>query len=282
MSAAVVLLHALCCARALLPSHIDINSGKNPWCGSAARGDEARCLAMKVPHGGARLSTLLGGASKALKRKVPVATVIAAAIAGGAIGYSSASVVQKLKIYRTAEAVPAELIERHAYLKGRVISVTDGDTMRIRHMPFGRDGRWSKRKVSDDTIVIRLAAVDTPEIGKMGRPGQPFAEEAKTATERLVKGKVVRVKMLRRDQYGRIVGMMYAPSRWPLGRKVNVSMDLLQQGLAVVYRQAGAEYDGQKDAFDKMEEKMRGASKPKGLWADKNFVPPSQFKADKR
>eukprot|EP00978_Attheya_sp_CCMP212_P028384 scaffold97855_cov67-Attheya_sp.AAC.1 len=42
--------------------------------------------------------------------------------------------------------------------------------------------------------------------GKFGKPAMPEAETATQYTKNLVDGKIVRVKLLRRDQYNRAVG----------------------------------------------------------------------------
>ena len=43
-------------------------------------------------------------------------------------------------------------------------------------------------------------------LAKRGNPSMPKAEEARDWTEKFVNGKIVKVKLLRKDQYGRVVG----------------------------------------------------------------------------
>jgi endonuclease YncB( thermonuclease family) len=64
----------------------------------------------------------------------------------------------------------------------------------------------TKKNIADHTISVRLYGVDTPELGKFGKPAMPLADEAKEFTKSLVGDKVVRVKMLKRDRYSRVVG----------------------------------------------------------------------------
>jgi len=45
---------------------------------------------------------------------------------------------------------------------------------------------------------------------KRGNPSMPKAEDALEWTKSKVDGKVVKVKLLRKDQYGRIVGQVTA------------------------------------------------------------------------
>lgn len=92
------------------------------------------------------------------------------------------------------------------------------------------------------TISVRLAGCDAPEAGHFGRESQPFAREAKAELTRLVKGRTVWLEIAHLDQYQRLVGTPYVWT-WPyVFGKTNVSLALVQKGLATVYRQAGASY----------------------------------------
>lgn len=94
-------------------------------------------------------------------------------------------------------------------LSGSVRRVVDGDTFRMRHqtlpfsIPWGRDEPIGKK-----TIIVRVAAVDCPEVAKPGKklPGQPFGEEAKDFVESKILNRRVQVRLLGRDRYGRVLG----------------------------------------------------------------------------
>lgn len=70
----------------------------------------------------------------------------------------------------------------------------------------------------------------------------PFSDEATELTRNLVDHKVVRIKLLRRDQYKRIVGKVTTPGFLPFTKK-DVTMKLVERGLATLYTGGGAEYD---------------------------------------
>ena len=76
---------------------------------------------------------------------------------------------------------------------GKVISITDGDTLRILY----RDGH----------LKVRLAEIDTPE------RKQPWGSRAKQALSDKVFGQIVDVVEIDRDRCGRIVGRVYLGSR---------------------------------------------------------------------
>lgn len=94
--------------------------------------------------------------------------------------------------------------------------VYDGDTVRL------RDGRR-----------VRLLGINTPELGRNGKPHQAFAKEAKNALERLFtfEGETYLYSDVKRqDKYGRDLGHLLK------GRAgvelLNLEEELLTQGLA--------------------------------------------------
>mmetsp|Transcript_63268 Transcript_63268/g.137643 ORF Transcript_63268/g.137643 Transcript_63268/m.137643 type:complete len:347 (+) Transcript_63268:58-1098(+) len=208
-----------------------------------------------------------------------VGLVVGSCSAGLFLGFAVAKLMHRLRTYRTADMIPSDLIRRHASIKGRVLSVADGDTLRIRHMPVLRRGFWAKRRLSDDTISVRIAGVDTPETAKLGNPGQPFGSEAKALTEKLVKGKVVHCKLLSRDQYNRVVCTVEysSPRLFPPRLRANLSKELLKRGLAVVYRGGGAEYGGHERSYERLEKTAKAAKR--GVWSQENFETPAEYKA---
>jgi endonuclease YncB( thermonuclease family) len=92
---------------------------------------------------------------------------------------------------------------------GKVISIADGDTLRILY----RDGQ----------LKIRLAEIDTPE------RKQPWGNRARQALSDKVFGKIVDVVEIDRDRYGRIVGRIYLDGR-------DINREMVAEGHAWVYR----------------------------------------------
>lgn len=160
---------------------------------------------------------------------------------------------------------------RHRSIYGRVTSVGDADGLRIYHTPGGKLLGWgwlrsipSKPKdLKDNTISIRLAGVDAPELAHFGRPAQPFGEEAQTWLKSYVLNKNVRAYVHRRDQYERIVATVYI-WKWFLNR--DVGMQMLKRGLAVVYEgKTGAEFGGSEEKYHRTESLAKLLKK--GLWS---------------
>ena len=192
-----------------------------------------------------------------------------------------------------------------APLVGRVVRVTDGDTLRLYHTPLpwlsairsslsrasrNDDGdekkkkkttttktkktKKKKEKLSTTTLPIRVCTIDTPETAKFGKPGQPFGEEAKEELSSFVGGKIVRVKLLQKDQYGRAVA--HVSKGWgPFQESVDERM--LRKGLAEVYTGMGAVYGPLgKEAYVDMEAKAK--TEGAGIWSDKNRESAADFK----
>lgn len=96
--------------------------------------------------------------------------------------------------------------------RSRVAFVHDGDTLRL-----------------DDGRSVRLIGLDTPEVGHDGTPAQPFAEQARTALEKLLAADPyirLRYDAERQDRYQRTLAHVYLDD----GR--SVAALLIEQGLA--------------------------------------------------
>jgi micrococcal nuclease len=131
---------------------------------------------------------------------------------------------------------------------GTVVKIKDGDTV----------------VVLDSTktmITIRLAGVDAPE------KKQDFGLKAKQFTIDEVAGKLVTVKIIAKDRYGRSVA-------WILYDKKNLSEELLKVGLAWHYIQ----YDKSK-FLQSLEDKAKESKV--GLWSIPNPIPPSEYRKSK-
>lgn len=92
----------------------------------------------------------------------------------------------------------------------------------------------------------------------------------------LIDGKIVSLKLLQRDQYGRAVAIVTIPKFYFF--KQDVSLKLLESGLAVVYRGIDASYGSKtnKDLYNSTESKARKSKR--GIWSQRNFETPGQYK----
>ena len=95
-----------------------------------------------------------------------------------------------------------------ASLAGRVVGVTDGDSLTL--------------LVGGDTVRVRLAQIDAPE------RRQPYGNRSKQALSDLAFGRDARVEVVDIDDYGRTVGAVYVDD-------VHVNFEMVRQGHAWAY-----------------------------------------------
>jgi micrococcal nuclease len=195
-----------------------------------------------------------------------------------AVGFRAGRVRPMFRRITNVTDIPSsDLGSASPWLKGRVITVSDGDTLRFLHVPsiFHSSQLDPDVKLSEQTLAIRICTIDTPETAKFGKPGQPFGEDAKAYLSDLVLEKKCRVQLLTKDQYGRAVGQVQKPG-W-FGFKY-ADEYMLKAGLAEVYLGSGAVYGHRgKDAYLALKEKAKESKK--GMWSQKNRESASEFKA---
>lgn len=133
-----------------------------------------------------------------------------------------------------------------AEFQAKVIRVLDGDTIEVLH------DRQPER--------IRLNGIDCPE------KTQAYGQRAKQFTAEACFGKVVVIDDRGTDRYGRTIGEVKLPD----GR--NLNHELVGAGMAWWYRK----YAAGDTVLQKLEEGARAARR--GLWADPNAMPPSEFR----
>lgn len=133
-----------------------------------------------------------------------------------------------------------------AEFSGRVVAVTDGDTIGV--------------LVANEEYKIRLHGIDTPE------RKQDFGTRAKQFTSDLVFGKEVRVEVKYRDRYGREVGVVYLVD----GR--NLNHELVKAGMAWWYE----EYAPNDETLEQLQTEAR--KNRRGLWRDPHPQSPWDFR----
>lgn len=139
-------------------------------------------------------------------------------------------------------AIATDLIR----FSGKVISITDGDTITVLH--------------DKKPVRIRLYGIDCPE------RRQAFGERAKRATSNLVYSKIVIVTPKHFDIYGRLI----ASVRLADGRVLE--RELLKMGLAWWY----SRYSPNDFGLEELEKRARELRI--GLWIDENPIPPWDYR----
>ncbi|KAF1775301.1 SNase-like [Phytophthora cactorum] len=178
---------------------------------------------------------------------------------------SCSALVWPFRRFSTVEDLPNRLFHQEGKIKAVAVNFSDGDTFRARHLPLFRGAGSYDGKLSDHTLQIRLAGIDTPETAKFGNPGQPFGDEAKKWLTSTLEGRKLTLALLHKDQYARVVCLVQY-GRWPFRR--DASEEILKVGLGQVYRQAGAVYGGKQEVYEELEEKARKKKRGFGSSSD--------------
>jgi micrococcal nuclease len=136
-------------------------------------------------------------------------------------------------------------------ITGAIVSVGDGDTIRVR--------------TADKTLTVRLSCIDSPELKQ-----QPFGQAAANRLKQLLPvGQLVTVQVVDTDRYGRSVAKVYTGS-------TSINLALVQEGQAVVYRQY---LKGCPELRDRLLAAEAQAKRQRlWLWATANPVMPWDFR----
>ncbi|MCX7037922.1 MAG: thermonuclease family protein [Spirochaetes bacterium] len=141
-------------------------------------------------------------------------------------------------------ASPRSTAPKVGRLTGNVVAIHDGDTLTL--------------LVGTVQHKIRLNGIDAPELR------QPFSQRSRQFLADLCFGKLVTVRVVDVDKYGREVGDVDVDG-------VPVNAELVRAGLAWHYKQYS------KDATLAALE-VEARSGKRGLWADPNPIPPWEFR----
>ncbi|KAK9368379.1 hypothetical protein V1509DRAFT_623901 [Lipomyces kononenkoae] len=118
------------------------------------------------------------------------------------------------------------------------------------------------RKLSAETIHVRLCGIDAPECKSYGKSGQPFGPESRDWLRQYLLGRKVKIRLFSLDQYQRAVAKVTIRS-WT-GRK-DVSSEMLRAGWAIVYESKFQAAFGTTKEMYQREEQYARANK-NGMW----------------
>lgn len=164
----------------------------------------------------------------------------------------------------TAAAIILFAVQVHADVLGRVVAVTDGDTIKV------LDSYQVEHKV-------RLTGIDAPE------RGQPFSTVSRNHLASMVAGNEVRVESTKSDQYGRLLGKVWVqPSACPTcGKTLDANHAQVLAGMAWWYRYYAMEQPPEdRGRYESAEDEAK--ARKWGLWADPKPINPYDWRKGKR
>jgi len=139
---------------------------------------------------------------------------------------------------------PADHFDETATVK----SIHDGDTLKL------SDGR-----------KIRLIGINTPELARDNQPAEPYAEQARSSLNQLIKQSGHKVKLVygtdRQDKYRRTLAHLY------LASGQNIQAQLIKQGLATAF--TTPPNDRQARCYRAMEQ--TAIQQQLGIWSLENY-----------
>lgn len=151
-----------------------------------------------------------------------------------------------------------------ADINGKVVVVTDGDTIRV------LDANRVQHK-------IRLAGIDAPE------RGQPFGNASRKYLASLVAGKAVRIESTKKDRYGRVLGKVWVqPRDCPsCGKTLNANHAQILAGMAWRYLDYVKDLSPEdRGRYESAEAEAR--KRKRGLWSEANAIPPWAWRRGQR
>lgn len=167
---------------------------------------------------------------------------------------------------KTAVGTQILVQEAHAgdnWIKGKVVSVSDGDTLTM--------------LANGSKVTVRLLAIDAPEVTCHGQhvsgcreEGQRFGLQSKEYLSNSVLGETVEVRLNGEKTYDRQVGTVYYKS-------LDVNYALVQRGLAWHYKKfAKQQPSNEREMYAEAE--TTAQQQHLGIWSDASPIPPWQWR----
>ena len=142
-----------------------------------------------------------------------------------------------------------------ATLQGKVVSVADGDTIKV------LDATKTQHK-------IRLQGIDAPE------KAQAFGQKSKQSLSQLVYNKQVTVEYQKKDKYGRTLGKVILNG-------TDVCLEQIKLGMAWHYKQYKSDQPKEdRETYAQVEQTAR--IQAVGLWKDKMPNPPWEYRKQQK
>ena len=149
-----------------------------------------------------------------------------------------------------AAPLPPQLI-------GKVIYVTDGDTVVIRDTKL-------------EEHAVRIISIDAPEKGRRGKPGQRYSEKSRQHLAGLVDGRGVNLVTRGRDDYGRVLARVWIGD-------TDVGLAQVCAGYAWVFEAFVDELPVAEQQLYR-DCQIEAKANRRGLWRDAQPMPPWQWR----
>lgn len=174
----------------------------------------------------------------------------------GAYSSPSSAKLSHFDYYASASTAPSSF-------SGRVIAVTDGDTIKV-------------LDADHVTHKVRLMGIDAPEAD------QPFGSASRKYLATMVAAKEVLVEPYKKDRYGRVLGKVWVQPRDCVGcgKVLDANYAQILGGMAWWYKYYAHEQSPEdRGRYESAE--FEAKAKKSGLWSTPNQIPPWDWRHDK-
>lgn len=148
---------------------------------------------------------------------------------------------------------------RYRIIHARCERVLDGDTVKVL---YGRR-----------LLKLRLAMIDAPELKQEGLNREPIGKNSQKFLEALVLDERLKVRVLKKDRYGRYLARLYH-------KGVDVNLRMVESGQALIYRYY--EFENVRDKIEYMGAEMAAKRRRIGVWGSFGFYDPYAYRRMKR
>lgn len=159
---------------------------------------------------------------------------------------------------RTCIAVSLALLSLVAHadtLTGRVVGISDGDTLTLLDM-------------ANVQHRVRLSGIDSPE------KGQAYGKHCKESLSELAHGHAVTVESVKQDRYGRVIGKVFVGDQ-------DINLEQIRRGCAWHYKK----YQNEQILDDRLvyaEAEASAKAAKLGLWAEPEPLAPWAWRKARR
>lgn len=158
--------------------------------------------------------------------------------------------LQMIRVFLLLTALGCSLPSSAELLTGKIVGITDGDTVTLR--------------TETETYQVRVMGIDAPE------KRQAYGTASKKALSDCAFGKRVEIVTRKKDFHGRLIGQVFADHR-------DCGLRQVELGLAWHYKAYAKEQEpSDRATYTRAEDRAR--SERLGLWSESAPTPPWDFR----
>jgi endonuclease YncB( thermonuclease family) len=129
------------------------------------------------------------------------------------------------------------------------------------------DGDTAVFERNSQQIRVRFSYIDAPESKQLSFDQKPIGYESKTYLKNRIENKLVSLKILNTDMYGRKIGEIFLSNK-------SINLEMVSSGYAIPYH-LNTKYQFRQAQYIAMNQRL-------GIWKYDGFISPWSFRQNKR